>query len=133
MGLKGFTLMELVVVVIIIGVLATVAIPSYQLHMIKVRDMEGVHALTVLREAQERYKVENSVYAGSLAVLDVDIAASDSFGVPTVSVGPDHLADITNNRDNYTIWIESGSFRINCVALAGAIADVCGKIGHPSF
>ena len=46
---------ELIIVVIIIGVLAAVAIPSYRIQMLKMKNQEAVRVLMVIWEAQKEY------------------------------------------------------------------------------
>ncbi|CAM3516118.1 type IV pilin protein [Paracidovorax anthurii] len=59
---KGFTLIELMIVVAIIGVLAAVAYPSYMESMRKSKRTEGRNALIVFLQQQERYMTQNNTY-----------------------------------------------------------------------
>ena len=52
---KGFTLLELLIVVIIIGILASIAIPQYTKTLLKARTAEAMTNLGVLRGAMDRY------------------------------------------------------------------------------
>jgi prepilin-type N-terminal cleavage/methylation domain-containing protein/prepilin-type processing-associated H-X9-DG protein len=62
-GQKGFTLVELMIVVIVIGVLASVAIPMYQLSAERSRETECVTALGMVRSALRVYYAEHGTYA----------------------------------------------------------------------
>jgi prepilin-type N-terminal cleavage/methylation domain-containing protein len=73
---SGFTLLELVVVVIIIGILASVAVPQYMVTVERSRLAEGLGILGSLREAQLRYYAENGVYANDIDNIDVVIDTS---------------------------------------------------------
>lgn len=48
---KGFTLIELMIVVAIIGILASIALPSYQNYTIKTRVMEGIGLISPIKQA----------------------------------------------------------------------------------
>jgi prepilin-type N-terminal cleavage/methylation domain-containing protein len=68
---KGFTLLELVVVIIIIGILATLGFTQYGKVIEKGRIAEARMVLGAIRSAQEAYKQEHGDYtttAGDLAV-----------------------------------------------------------------
>lgn len=59
---NGFTLIEAMVVVTIIGILAVLAIPSYQEYIRKGRRAEARTALTDLLQQQERYMTQRNTY-----------------------------------------------------------------------
>ncbi len=60
----GFTLIELMTVVIIVGILAIVAIPLYRGQLNRARASEGAALLGSVLTAQRVYRVENPTYAG---------------------------------------------------------------------
>jgi type IV pilus assembly protein PilE len=58
----GFSLIELMIVVAIIGILAGISYPSYMDYILKGRRAEGRAALTELLQQQERYMTQTNTY-----------------------------------------------------------------------
>ena len=66
---SGVTLIELMIVVVILGILASVALPSYRDYVIRADRAEGTTALLQIAAAQEKWYLQNNTYTGSLANL----------------------------------------------------------------
>jgi len=69
---KGFTLLELIVVIIILGILATLGFSQYMKMVEKGRSAEARMILGQIRTAQETYKLEQGSYATAIGSLPVD-------------------------------------------------------------
>jgi type IV pilus assembly protein PilA len=66
MNSKGFTLVELMVVVAIIGILAAVAVPNYQKFQARARQTEAKVSLAGIYTAEKSFATENSTYSSCL-------------------------------------------------------------------
>jgi len=63
----GFTLIELMIVVAIIGILAAIAIPNFLRFQLKAKSSEGKTNLAAIRTAEESYFAEYNVYVSANA------------------------------------------------------------------
>lgn len=63
---KGFTLIELMIVMVIIGILGAIAYPAYSNHLQKSRRVDAQAALLELAQYMERYYTTNGTYVGAV-------------------------------------------------------------------
>ncbi|PID78388.1 MAG: dolichyl-phosphate-mannose--protein mannosyltransferase [Deltaproteobacteria bacterium] len=66
---KGFTLIELMIVVAIIGILAAIAIPNFMNYQCKARQTEAKSNLGTIRVNEEAYRAEYDTYSNSLSAI----------------------------------------------------------------
>jgi type IV pilus assembly protein PilA len=114
---KGFTLIELMIVVAVVGVLAAIALPSYQEYLKKSRFSEVVSATTSVKAAV------NACIADRLNLADCD---GGSYGIPanvTAAVG--NLA--TLNTTNGVITATAVGATITSTNLAAAVNGLEGQ------
>ena len=65
--IKGFTLIELMIVIVVIGILARIAYPSYTDYVIRGKLIEGTSALSNGRVKMEQYFQDNRTYVAGPA------------------------------------------------------------------
>jgi type IV pilus assembly protein PilE len=68
---RGFTLIEMMIVVVILAILAAIALPSYQKYVLRSHRAEGQALLSEAAARQERYFAQNNSYASSAAALNM--------------------------------------------------------------
>jgi prepilin-type N-terminal cleavage/methylation domain-containing protein len=83
----GFTLVELAVVVVIIGVLAAFGVPRFLQSVERSKASEAFAYLSAVRTAQERYHAREGTYADALTKLDIQSATPKYFTIGTIGQG----------------------------------------------
>jgi type IV pilus assembly protein PilA len=121
---KGFTLIELMIVVAIIGILAAVAIPQYQDYIIRAKLSKAVTAIDPVKTALAEYAQNNGGSFSSLASGGTSGATSAAW----TSLGftqPDGTASFPTTTTEAT--------GIAVTATSGAIVLTIGGIGNTAY
>ncbi len=103
-GSRGFTIVELLIAVVVVGVLAAVALPSFLDSIRKGRRAEAFAAISAVQQAQERFRGNNANYASTVSALTaLGAVATSANGRYAISVanasatGYDIVADGTGS------------------------------------
>jgi len=80
----GFTVIEMLITVVILGILAAVAVGLYAPYSLKSRRADGVNAILNIQLSEERYRSTNSTY-GSLAQLGLSTTSPQGYYTLTTS------------------------------------------------
>lgn len=96
---KGFTLIELIITVAILGILAALATSLYESQSQKQRRSDGIIALTTAQSEMEQYRSDNGIFATTgLVITSTSPKAYYTIAAPT----------ITNGGENYTLIATAG-------------------------
>ncbi len=140
MNRKGFTLLELLVVVLLIGILGAIALPQYFNVLERQRAMEAMGILSAVEKAQVRYYAINDEYATDFSNIDFDLRTNKDASAENIT-GSSFQTDyftyklestkITATRSigNFTLTTtyasgEDGTTETCCTA-TGDDADIC--------
>ena len=110
---SGFTLIELMLVVAIIGLLAALAVPEFDAYVMRAKRTEAIAGLEALWTAQRDYYSEHGVYSASFKSLAFEINGG-KLQSPT---------QYTGGRYTYQLSQSWGDTSFYCIATAQLDAD----------
>jgi prepilin-type N-terminal cleavage/methylation domain-containing protein len=87
--IAGFTLIEVMIAVAIIGILTAIALPMYRNYVIRAKLVAGTNALATMRAQMEQYYLDNRTYA----------TVSSTIVTPCVA----YAVTITTNSNTFTV------------------------------
>lgn len=125
----GFTLIEMMIVVAIAAILASIAWPAYQNQVFRGRRSDAMSALATISQAQERWRSDNVSYQATLADLP---------GGMTVSRGGHYDLSVVSGTAGFATYtiratVKSSSPQASdlaCQSMTMALAD--GRITYSS-
>jgi type IV pilus assembly protein PilE len=114
---NGFSLIELMMVVAIVGVLASIALPSYTDYILRSKITEGISSLASMRVKMEQYFQDNRTYdgacvAGTIAAKPTNLQnftisctnlTDTTYAITATGLGFTFTLDESNNRATTTV------------------------------
>ena len=114
---RGMTLVELMVVVAIVAILASVALPAWNSQVQKARRADARNTLMLVKVEQEKYRADNGSYASSMSALGLSTYNStsrDYYNVSLVSRSANaFVASAAPNANGSQNSDSCGTFAIN--------------------
>lgn len=115
---RGFSLIELLIVIAIILIILSIALPQMSKSRMHAQEMSAVAEMRTLNQAEIQYQSQFGQYATSLAQLGPPAASGAAEGPQAAGLIPGSLASGTTGGYNFTITATTGGYSVSAVPKA---------------
>ena len=98
---KGVTLLELLTVVLILGILASIAVPSYRRYLLRAQRSDATTTLLRVQASQEKHFLQYGVYVTSTANMP-NAQTAGGLGIAATTERGFYAITLTNTATGYT-------------------------------
>jgi type IV pilus assembly protein PilE len=98
---RGVTLIELMIVIVVIGILASIAVPTYRRYMLRAQRSDATTALLRLASSQEKHFIQYGTYVTTTANLP-NAHSAGGLGIPTTSDNGFYALAVAATATGYT-------------------------------
>jgi type IV pilus assembly protein PilE len=89
---RGFTLVEMMIVVLVLAIIASIAVPSYRSYVVRAQRSDATATLLKIRTAEEKFFLQNTTY-------------TTEFGPAGLRMMPGATTTLTTENGYYTVQV----------------------------
>jgi len=126
---RGFTLIELMIVVAVVAILAMIAYPSYNDYIMRARRTDAKSALTTAAQAMEKFYTERMTYNGAVIGTVAPAVSEGGFYTIAFDTAPGSGTACSGTTDTNA---NATAFRLCATPTGAQASDSCGILSLSS-